>query len=516
MRPATVGELFDAGVARDPGALALVDADRRVTYSELEDEVARATRLLAERGVRRGTTVAGSAGNGIELVVAFLATMRVGARWVGVNPRAPSADVDFVLHHCRARLLLTDRGDLDDLPATASPNLALVALGDGTWRDAIGRATPLRPASVHDPLAPAAIAYTSGTTGRPKGVVHSQHNLALPARYFAATDDFGDDSVVGVALPFTTLNVMIISVLPTLFAGRPCIAVPKLDAATIARWITDECITNLSVPPPILYDVATRDDIDPTLFSTLRAPRTGGAELPDATRTMFAARVGCEVVGTYGLTEAPATVTIEPRGEPHVAGSSGRAVPYVEVRIVDAVGRELPTGETGEITVCAATRGAWRGVWRPMLGYWRRPAATRDAVRNGTLFTGDVGRLDADGNLFVLDRKGNLITRGGANVYPAEVERVVRQLPGVAHSAVVGIPDPRLGERVGVAIEREPGTALTREAVVDHCRSHLAREKVPEVVLFLDALPRNAMGKVIVTDIRDMMESNPAATSRSP
>jgi acyl-CoA synthetase (AMP-forming)/AMP-acid ligase II len=315
-----------------------------------------------------------------------------------------------------------------------------------------------------------------------------------------------------VALPFTILNVMIVSVLPTLFAGRPCIAVPKLDAATIARWTADERITNFSIPPPVLYDLATRDDIDPASLATLRAPRTGGAELPDATRTMFAARFGTEVVGTYGLTEAPATVTIEPRGEPHVQGSSGRAVPFVEVRIVDTDGRALPTGETGEIAVRAATQGAWRGVWRPMLGYWRRPAATRDAVRDGMLLTGDIGRLDADGNLFVLDRKGNLITRGGANVYPAEVERVLGRLPGVAHSAVVGLPDPRLGERVAVAIERERDTTLTREAVVDHCRSHLAREKVPEVVLFLDALPRNAMGKVIVADIRDMMESNP----RSP
>ena len=510
MRPATIGELLDAGIARDPAALALVDAERRVTYAELDDEVASAARLLADRRVRRGTTVAASAGNGIDLVVAFLATMRIGARWVGVNPRAPAADVEFVLHHCRARLLLTDRDDGDGF---ASRDLAVARLGgDGTWRDAVARATPLQPAAEPEPFAPAAIAYTSGTTGRPKGVVHSQHNLAVPGRYFATTDDFTGDAVVGVPLPFTTLNVMIISVLPTLFAGRPCIAVPKLDAATVAQWTAEERITNLSIPPPVLYDLATRDEIDPSLLASLRAPRTGGAELPDATRSMFAARVGCEVVSTYGLTEAPATVTIEPRGEPHVEGSSGRAVPYVEVRIVDRDGDSLPAGETGEIAVAAAARGAWRGVWKPMLGYWRRPAATRDAVRDGMLLTGDVGRLDADGNLFVLDRKGSLITRGGANVYPAEVERVVRQLPGVAHSTVVGIPDPRLGERVGVAIEREPGTALTREAVVDHCRSHLAREKVPETVLFLDALPRNAMGKVIVTDIRAMMESSPRST----
>jgi acyl-CoA synthetase (AMP-forming)/AMP-acid ligase II len=488
MRPATVGELVDAAVARDPGAPALVDADRRVSYAELDDEVARAARVLADRRVRRGTPVAASAGNSIDVVVAFLATMRLGARWVGVNPRTATADLEFILHHCGARVLLTC---------------------DDEWRDAVGHAAPLRPSTVVDPFAPAAIAYTSGTTGRPKGVVHSQHNLTVPGRSLATTDDFDETSIVGVALPFTILNVMLISVLPTLFAGRPCIAVPKLDAVTVARWTADERITNFSIPPPVLYDLATRDDIDPASLATLRAPRTGGAELPDGTRAMFAARFGTEVVGTYGLTEAPATVTIEPRGEPHVAGSSGRVVPYLAVHIVDADGHDLPVGKTGEIAVTAASHGVWRDVWRPMLGYWRRPAATRAAVRDGMLLTGDVGRLDADGNLFVLDRKGNLITRGGANIYPAEVERVLGRLPGVAHSAVVGIPDPRLGERVAVAIEREPGTTLTRDAVVEHCHAHLAREKVPETVLFLDALPRNAMGKVAVTEIRAMMDPTP-------
>src|SRR5262249_40356827 len=160
---------------------------------------------------------------------------------------------------------------------------------------------------------------------------------------------------------------------------------------------------------------------------------------------------------------------------------SGRALPYVEVRIVDENGVPLPVGENGEIVVAPARDGEWGELWRPMLEDWRRPAATRAAVQHGMLHTGDVGRLDADGNLFVLDRKGNLITRGGANVYPAEVERVLRALPGVAHSAVIGVPDPRLGERVAVAIEPEPGVTLTRDDVINHCAAQLPRYKVPEV-----------------------------------
>jgi acyl-CoA synthetase (AMP-forming)/AMP-acid ligase II len=344
--------------------------------------------------------------------------------------------------------------------------------------------------------------------------VHSQHNLTLPGRYLATTPDFDATSIVGVALPFTTLNVMIISVLPTLYTGRPCIALPKLEARSVASWVARERITNLSIPPPVLYDLAMRDEIEPEQLATLRAPRTGGAELPDTTRARFGAKFGVDLVGTYGLTEAPATVTIEPRGEAHVPGSSGRAVPYVEVRIVDDDGASLPVGETGEIAVAPATAGEWRDLWRPMLGYWRRPAATRVAVQHGILRTGDVGRLDAQGNLFVLDRKGNLITRGGANVYPAEVERALRTLSGLAHSSVLGVPDARLGERVAVAIEPEPGVTLTREAVVDHCATHLARYKVPEIVVFVEHLPRNAMGKVVVETVRDAVDAAVAAGER--
>jgi acyl-CoA synthetase (AMP-forming)/AMP-acid ligase II len=389
----------------------------------------------------------------------------------------------------------------------------VIALGDaGEWRDAVERASPRSRATPPDPHWPASIAYTSGTTGRPKGVVHSQHNVTLPGRYFATTPDFDATSVVGVALPFTTLNVMLISVLPTLFAGRPCIAIPKLEAATVARWVAQEGITNLSIPPPVLYDLATRDDIDPTDLVTLRAPRTGGAELPDATRARFEDRFGRAVVGTYGLTEAPATVTIEPRDEPHVPGASGRVVPYLDIRIVDGDGTPVPHGETGEIALSAATSGPWRDLWTPMLGYWRRPGASRAAVRDGVLRTGDVGRLDGDGNLFVLDRKGSLITRGGANVYPAEVERVIRQLRGVAQCAVVGIPDPRLGERVAVAIELEPGAAVTADTVRTHCRAHLERTKVPDIVSFVDELPRNSMGKVVVDVLRGTIVASQAST----
>src|SRR5262245_57453110 len=181
MRPATVGELLDETVARVPAAPALLDEERRLTYGELADEIARAVGVLADLGVRRGTTVAASAVNGIDLVVAFVATMELGARWVGIGRVTPAADCAFMLQHCRARVLLTDRDDAEQLRAPSTRSVCTLG-GDGSWRAAVRAADARRTSRRPDPLLPAAIAYTSGTTGRPKGVVHSQHNLTVPGR----------------------------------------------------------------------------------------------------------------------------------------------------------------------------------------------------------------------------------------------------------------------------------------------------------------------------------------------
>jgi long-chain acyl-CoA synthetase len=514
MRRSLVDTLVDRTVRADPAGLALADGERRLTYAELDDEVARAAAVLAARGVRTGSGVAASGSNRIDLVVVFLATMRLGGRWLGLARGTPPVDLEFFLRHSRARLYLCDEDCTpDDARAT---NAKVVTFGaEGSWRAAVRRAAPRRPNWKVDSFAAAGIAYTSGTTGRPKAVVHSQHNLTLPGRWLATTADFAAGSVVGVALPCTTLNVLLVSVLPALFAGCPCILVPKLEASTIAAWIAAEGITNLSIPPPVLYDLATRDDIEADALATLHAPRTGGAELPEPTRAAFHARFGRDVVGTYGLTEAPATVTLEPRDVPHIPGSSGRVVPYLELRIIGDDGSVLAAGDTGEIAIVAASRGPWRNEWRPMLGYWRRPAASRDILSNGMVLTGDVGRVDDEGNLYVLDRKGRLVHRGGANVYPAEVERVLGELPGVVHSTVVGVPDPRLGERVAVAIEVEPGSTLSRDVVLEHCRARLPRYKVPEFVGFFATLPRNSLGKVIVPTVRDSIVSAIANGSAS-
>jgi acyl-CoA synthetase (AMP-forming)/AMP-acid ligase II len=192
-------------------------------------------------------------------------------------------------------------------------------------------------------------------------------------------------------------------------------------------------------------------------------------------------------------------------------GLCGKAMPQVEIAILGEDGRRLPPGEVGEICVGPAREGPWAGVYAPMLGYWNRPEATAEALRDGLYHTGDLGFLDAEGTLFIRGRRSELILRGGANVYPAEVERVIQEIPGVAGCAVLGIPDPRLGQRVVAAVEPESGAELSPESILAHLRPRLARYKLPERIELVAKLPRNAMSKVIKRELEPLFRGKPAS-----
>jgi acyl-CoA synthetase (AMP-forming)/AMP-acid ligase II len=509
LQPATVQELLDDAVHRRPDEPALLGDDWLLTFAQLDHEVNKACHVLGGEGIRRGSTVAASSSNSADIVVAFLAVMRLGARWVGLNRALSEFQRHNLISHSGARVMLADvpfdtsTGYRERAPVKL---ITMSGTAGDEWRDRIAVAPAARyKAPPVDPLAPAAIAYTSGTSGSPKGVVHSQHNITLPGRFLATTPDFDAEAVGGVCLALTILNVIAVSVLPSIIAQRPCVILPRPDPTLIAAWVERHRITSMSMPPPTLFDMAHRGDIVPTSLRTLRHPRTGGAELPEEVRRAYANRFGRDIAATYGLTEAPTIVSLERRGRPHVTGSSGEILPYLDVRIIGDDGEEVAPGATGEICVRAAEHGPWGGSYRPMLGYWRQPAATRKTLVDGVLHTGDIGYV-MDGLLFPKDRRDNLILRGGASVYPAQVERVVRALSGVADCAVVGLPDPRLGQRVAVAVEVNENTSLRAEDVLDHCRQRLARYEVPESVVFVTALPRNTMNKVVRRAVLDLIE----------
>ena len=496
--PTSIARVFDRTLAADPAREALVTRSARLTYGELDALADRAAYALADLGVRPGDRVAASLPNEWEVVVAFHGAMRLGAVWVGVNRVLAAPERQYLIDDSGARLLLAET----EVAATAARVTPLDVAG---WRAALDAAphTPWTGPAV-DPFAPAGLAYTSGTTGHPKGAVHSQHNLLLPGAVLVQTRGYGPALRKGDCFAFTILNLAVLTTLLVSQAGGTSIVMDRIDAQGVAEWIERERITTWNGPPALLHSLAERDDITADSLRSLREVWTGGADCPESIRRAFETKFGRPVLATYGLSEAPTVVSIDSPDGLHRPGASGRPLPHLRVRIADEHGATAAPGDTGEIRVSAADDR-----YRPMLGYWNRPEASAEALDQGELRTGDLGFLDDQGFLHIRDRAGLLIIRGGANVYPAEVERALADHRHVAAAAVFGVADERLGERVAALIEVRDREAFARDgginAVLDHLREQLARYKVPERIAVVDALPRNAMGKVVRTGLVDLL-----------
>ena len=505
--PRSVGEVLGPALAADPTHEALVAADGRFTYAELDSEIERVALALAAEGVGDGAVVAVSLPNASDVVVTFHAIMRLGAVWLGVNRNLAPPEKRYILGDAGAMLLLADLDVTADLARSAErADPPIIIVGDQTWRDRVASEVGDYPRVRSDPSDVAAIAYTSGTTGRPKGVVHSHHNVLVPGAVLVATRRFGPQLRKGDCAALTILNMQVTSTLLVAQAGGTQIVMDRPDPAAVARWIRSERVTAWFGVPTLLQGLAHSPDVGPDDLDSLSEVWTGGTFLPSSTRDTFISRCGHRPLATYGLTEVPTIATMETPDEPICDGSSGRALPHLVVEIRNDAGNVLPVGHQGTITIRAQESGAWAGQYRPMLGYLGNDSATAATLVDGALVTGDVGYLDESGRLFVTDRRNALILRGGANVYPAEVERVLLGAPGVKGAAVVGVPDERLGQRVAAAIEIDPGTQPHETELAEFCSRELARYKVPERWHFA-TLPRNAMGKVIRQDVERWFRS---------
>ena len=360
-----------------------------------------------------------------------------------------------------------------------------------------------------DPLAPAAIAYTSGTTGFPKGAVHSQHNLMVPGMMVIRARGFGHELRKADCFPLTILNLQVLSTLLVPQCGGTAIVMDRVDPVGIAEWIAQERATVWNGAPAMLYGLATNDDVAPDALRTLVDVWSGGSHCPQATKDRFTKKFGLLASSTYGQTEVPTLVAIVPVGQEIDAGASGLPLPHLALHVRDEDDAVRPIGESGEICLGPSQDPELSSFYRLMLGYWHNEAASARTLRNGVLHTGDVGFVDSDGYLHVQDRHQSLILRGGANVYPAEVERIINEFAGIAASCVVGVPDDRLGARVAAVVELDgpvqSDAGLDADALRAYCRANLARYKVPEIFL-VRSLPRNAMGKVILAEVQRLVE----------
>jgi len=439
--------------------------------------------------------------------------MRLSALWVGVNRPLAAPEKAYLLRDSGARVLLAGPETLAEVEPLRSelPDLRHCLEVDpgrqaSTWAQAMAAASDAPVEVSIDPWGPAAIAYTSGTTGHPKGAVHSQHNMLLPGAVSAAEGMY-PQAPQGVVLPLTILNLVVLGPLTAFQHGMPCVAMDRIDPVGLATWVREEQVGSFAGVPTILHDLLSHPEVRPSDLATLTRPVIGGSTVPEEFRRLYRERFGHEVSIGYGMTEAPTSVTHGEGGPAAEPGLCGRALSQCRIEICDEAGRSLPFDEEGEICVGPALEGDWAGIYTPMLGYWRKREASEAALRGGLYHSGDLGVMRADGNLFIRGRRNELILRGGANVYPAEVERVLEEHAEVTESAVLGIPDARLGERVVAAVRLAGAARVDEEGLIAWCRERVARYKVPERIAFVERLPRNAMQKVVKSRLRDCFDA---------
>ncbi|WP_167097306.1 3-((3aS,4S,7aS)-7a-methyl-1,5-dioxo-octahydro-1H-inden-4-yl)propanoate--CoA ligase FadD3 [Mycobacterium sp. DL592] len=508
--PRTTPAVLDR-MARELGDReALVTEERTFTFAELREEVRQAAAAMIALGVAAGDRVAIWSPNTWHWVVACLATHYAGAVVVPLNTRYTAAEASDILARTHAPLLIAmgrflDTDRVADLDLAALPDLRHIVrvpldTDDGTWDEFM--AGPKAPASEVDRRAAALsgddvsdILFTSGTTGRSKGVLcaHRQ-SLAAPAAWAACGQLTSADRYLCIN-PFFHNFGFKAAILACLQTGAALIPQLTFDPEQAFRIVQDHRVTVLPGPPTIfqtLLDHPARKDYD---LSSLRFAVTGAATVPVVLIERMQAELDFDIVLTaYGLTEASGFGTMCRADDDAVtvATTCGRPIADFELRI------DSPdSGGAGEVLL----RGP-----NVMLGYLDDPAATEAAIdTEGWLHTGDIGTVDAAGNLRITDRLKDMYICGGFNVYPAEIEQVLARLDGVADAAVIGVPDERLGEVGRAFIVRRPDSELDEQAVIDYTRKHLANFKAPRSVVFLAALPRNPGGKVVKPTLREMV-----------
>ncbi|PKP74413.1 MAG: malonyl-CoA synthase [Alphaproteobacteria bacterium HGW-Alphaproteobacteria-6] len=447
---------------------------------------------LTAAGLGPGDRVALQLDKSPAMLALIAGAIRAGVVFVPLNPAYTAAEVGYFVADSGARLLLCDGAMRAALAPVAARNGAALAVlnadGSGSFAEAAtpGPVAPRRP----DDLA--ALLYTSGTTGRSKGAMLSHANLLSNAEVLADAWRFSDRDVLLHALPVFHTHGLFVATNVALLAGARMIFLPKFDTGEVIRQLPR---ASVMMGVPTFY---TRLLDDPRLTRELvRGTRlfiSGSAPLLAETHSRWQARTGHRILERYGMTETNMNTSNPCDGERR-AGTVGTALPGVAVRIRDDAGRDLPQGEIGSIEV----RGP-----NVFQGYWKMPERTAAEFRSdGYFITGDLGVIDADGYLTIVGRAKDLIISGGFNVYPKEVELALDALPGIRESAVIGVPHPDLGEAVVAVVVPETGTAPDAAAILAALGAQLARFKQPRHLGFRDALPRNSMGKVQKTVLRD-------------
>ncbi|OGP59497.1 MAG: hypothetical protein A2V65_04815 [Deltaproteobacteria bacterium RBG_13_49_15] len=482
----------------------LVDGDRRITYAELDLRVNGLSHALQAMGLKHGDRCGILAFNGIEYVEVIFASANLGLILVPLNWRLSTAELVFNITDSGMETLFFDT-QFAEISAilTKQANLKrMIAIGKGSdqWPDSYEamvvqheKAAPV-PDKPVDLYTPHIIMYTAGTTGRPKGAVLSQGASFYNAINLMVDMNFKPEDRNLSVLPMFHIGGIGLFTLPMIYVGGSVVIQRVFDPAVTLKLLKKEHITLFFGVAAIFLFLIQHPDFDAELFKDTRIVMSGGAPLPVSLVRRYH-EAGIILQQGFGMSEAaPGIATLRKDLALKKAGSIGRPLFHVEARVVDDALKDMPAGRPGELIV----RGP-----NLLQGYWNRPDATREAFSGGWFHTGDLARMDEDGDLYIVDRKKDMFISGGENVYPAEVENVIFELPQVAEVAVIGIKDDQWGEVGCALVVVKSGENITDKEILNFMKNRLAKYKVPKKIVFTDQLPRNAAGKVLKKVLRE-------------
>jgi long-chain acyl-CoA synthetase len=466
--------------------------DVELSYAQLDQASQHIAGLLAARGVGPGDRVGIMLPNVPHWGVLYYGVLRAGAVAVPMNPLLKEREVAYYLGDSGANLLFAWHGFGAEAQAGAKlADAEAILIEPAGFLELLGSAAPVSGTVDRDGSDTAVILYTSGTTGQPKGAELTHDNLTRNVEVGLGLLNATADDVVFGGLPLFHVFGQTCGLNAAVKAGSCLTLLPRFDATKTLEILQRDKVTIFQGVPTMyvaLVNHPNRADYD---LSALRVCASGGAAMPVEVMTSFEKAFGCVVLEGYGLSETSpiASFNVPERRRP---GSIGIPVPGVEFRIVDDAGNDVADGEPGEIAI----RGH-----NVMKGYWGKPEATEAAIKDGWFHTGDVARRDEDGFYFIVDRKKDMIIRGGYNVYPREIEEVLYEHPAIAEAAVIGMPHAELGEEVAAVVALKPGASATPDELRDYVKGKVAAYKYPRRVEIVDALPKGPTGKILKREI---------------
>lgn len=475
--------------------------DRILTYGEFYQKARNLAGYFQARGYQKDDIIAIYLANSDYFLICYYACQLGGFTAMPVNTKLTNREVAYIFTHSEAKAIIYDIHHHDTLNHCL-PQFAdqLVVGGEETLASILANDSLPFEQPVINENDTAVVFYTSGTTGMPKGVMLSASNVRAAAKMWSETMEITGDDRMHIVTPLFHCAASHCFSIPTVYQGGAVVIEEAFSPEKTLHTMEKERVTIFFGVPAMYTILLNTPEMKQTDLSSIRKFAYGASPMPyELVKRIKALYPEIGVQNLYGQTEnSPGATTLKDHYALDKVGSVGEPLPRTEVLVVDKYGKPVPTGEVGEIIV----KGP-----QVMKGYLKDPQATKNTIKNGWLYSGDLGRLDEEGLLYIVDRKKDMVIRGGENVYPVEVEEVLYEIPGVLEAAVIGVPHLIYGEVVKAFIVLKEGTSISEKEIIDFCRTKLAKYKLPDEIEFIDTLPRNASGKVLKQVLRSEVRS---------